>query len=317
MDKMKDDWGIIQTWAFLFQLPLLALSVAITHRFGQVPLCFWLVSLTPIPGGPCVILKGKGTMNHPQITRNHWGQSGPLENEENSRWTCQGQVKYEAGVGWNGSWKTTRLGGINWAIFFFFFWLGKEKPQKNLHQKFGVVGGKEWRWCWAMERKIIWKICEYLIHQCLPLMEVCWAVVTLPKQRQMWDHFRDKQWRSVTWRNFSERRWWKVPSHLFPLCHTLHLSSPSASKSFCSPPALHYFDGALLGALMDERLHVKCTGAALPLQFLLCLNCALSPLFGHPLISFVRMLESGLFFEFFFPSNFSLFYYMPTVQEGD
>lgn len=33
MDKIKDDWGIIQTPAFLFQLPLLALSVAITHRF--------------------------------------------------------------------------------------------------------------------------------------------------------------------------------------------------------------------------------------------------------------------------------------------
>lgn len=51
---------------------------------------------------------------------------------------------------------------------------------------------------------------------------------------------------------------------------------------------------------MDERLCVKCTGPVLPLQFLLFLNCTLSPLFGYPLSSFVRMLESGLFFESFF-----------------
>lgn len=38
----------------------------------------------------------------------------------------------------------------------------------------------------------------------------------------------------------------------------------------------------------------------MPLQFLPCLNCTLSPLFGYPLISFVRMLESGLFFEILF-----------------
>lgn len=52
--------------------------------------------------------------------------------------------------------------------------------------------------------------------------------------------------------------------------------------------------------MMYERRHVKCTGPALPLRCLLCLNCTLSPLFTSPLISFVRMLESGLFFEIFF-----------------
>lgn len=51
---------------------------------------------------------------------------------------------------------------------------------------------------------------------------------------------------------------------------------------------------------MYERLYVKCTGPVLPLQFLLCLNCTLSPLFEYPLISFIRMLESSLFFEKFF-----------------
>lgn len=51
---------------------------------------------------------------------------------------------------------------------------------------------------------------------------------------------------------------------------------------------------------MYERLYVKCTGPVLPLQFLLCLNCTPSPLFEYPLISFIRMLESSLFFEKFF-----------------
>lgn len=115
-------------------------------------------------------------------------------------------------------------------------------------------------------------------------MAVCWAVVTLPKG-QKWDNFRGKQWpEGISVRGDGE----KPLPHLSALCHTLHLSSPFASKSFCSPRALHYFDLALLGALMDEgsmwsALEQRCPSSscfALIVLLALCLGIHLLHLSG-------------------------------------